>query len=125
MNTLIYPNPSPKEKTPEQTLSADMSRLARFPGRDISGLSELLAACHSAAASDRALGLAKIFQKATTDPAALRASIAAVIDDLHCLPSPVEIRAPELLRSQAAETLDGAVLYHLGRLESVLRELDM
>ena len=123
MNTLIHQNAPPHEMPAEQVTPSTMARLARFAERDLPGLTELLAACHSAAASDRARDLAKICRDTATDPAALRTSIAAVIDDLQSLPSPVEIRAPERLKTQAAETLDAAVLYYGGRLESLAREL--
>ena len=125
MNTLIHQNAPPHEMPTEQVTPTTMARLAHFAERDLPGLAELLAACHSAAASDRVRDLATICRDAATNPAALSASIGAVIDDLQSLPSPVEIRAPERLRTQAAETLDAAVRYHGGRLESLARELDM
>ena len=125
MNTLIHQNAPPHEMPAEQVTPSTMARLARFAERDLPGLTELLAACHSAAASDRARDLAKICRDAATDPAALRTSIGAVLDDLQSLPTEVEIAASERLRTQAAETLDAAVRYHGGRLESLARELDM
>lgn len=108
--------------TPQSAQRVD-ALLALHREHDARGLAELLDACHGNAAGDRARQLARLARDRDPDLGALRATATLLMRDLEEIQSVPDLCAPEKLQTQAAETLDAAVLYHTGRIATLQRAL--